>query len=58
MSALTDAGLVITGLWPQRQFREDTQPVGTAIVLVTPGKLRARICTGLGKRGHLRNHRK
>lgn len=49
MRALTDAGLVITELWPQRQFREDIQPVGTATAataLVTPGKLTASICTG------------
>lgn len=36
----------MTGPWPQRQFREDTQPVG-----------KANICTGI-EEGHLRNHRK
>lgn len=61
MRALTDAGLVITELWPQRQFREDIQPVGTATAataLVTPGKLTASICTGAaGGRGTLEEPR-
>lgn len=46
MPALTDAGLVMTGPWPQRQFMEDTKSVG-----------KASICTAI-EEGHMRNHRK